>query len=279
MSRSKKFRKGKRQSGPADASQSARREVRALLHGAVVFGGLVAVVAAGIGVLRLERYVLTRDSFRRPPVLQLVDAPEGIRNELMAALDPVRRRIADILQADAWVKEVCAVRKYGGGRIDIRCEYRRPIALIQHNGLLYLVSQDQVRLPGTYVRDPRLMLVEGVGTPPPAPGKVWAAPDLKAAVGLAERLRHEPFAEQITGVLVDNYGGRVNPEEAHIRLATDRSGATIIWGSAPGEEQEENSIAEKIAILRENFRRFGRVDANRRTIDISVHPDRFTTPT
>ena len=254
----------------------------------MVLGGLVAVVGAGIGLLRLERHVLARDSFRQPPALQLVDVPEGIQSELLSALDPVRdtpwieaplcREIADILQANPWVKEVGAVRKYGTGRIEIRCEYRRPIAMIQHNGLLYLVSQDHVRLPGTYARAPGLILVEGVGTSPPAPGKVWAAPDLKAAIALAERLRNEPFADQITGVLVDNYGGRVSPEEAHIRLATDRAGTTILWGSAPGEELEENSVAEKIAILRENFRRFGRVDANRRTIDISVHPDRFTTP-
>ena len=254
----------------------------------VVIGVMAVVAGSAFGLHRLERHVLARDSFRPPPVLEFVGAPDGIRADLLVALEPVRqtawsdtklcRWIGELLEADPWVRRVRAVRKYGDGRIEIRCDYRRPAVMIPSDGLLYLVSQDQVRLPGTYMYEPGLLLVEGIASAPPPAGEVWAAPELNAAIRLADRLAGEPFCEQITGVLVHNYGGRIDSEEAHIRLATDRAGGTIIWGSAPGEELEENSVAEKIAILRENYRRFGRVDANRRMIDISIHPNRFTTP-
>ena len=252
----------------------------------------ITIVAAGIGgavaLRRVEQHVLARDRFTRPPVLQLLDTPEGIHDDIMAALEPARdtawgdarlcRSIGEILEANPWVQRVRAVRKYGDGRVRIRCDYRLPAAMIQVDGRLYLASDDGVRLPGTYAYSPGMTLVEGVASPPPQPGEVWDAPDLRAAIAVARHIEAEAFSNQIVGVAVHNYGGRVDSEEAHIRLMTDQAGGVIIWGSAPGEELEENSTEEKIAILRENYRRFGRVDAGRHTIDVSVHPDRFTAP-
>jgi hypothetical protein len=123
-----------------------------------------------------------------------------------------------------------------------------------------------------------MIVIQGVTSPPPGPGEVWDAPDLSAAGAVVDLLQDELFAGQITAVLAHNYGGRENSREAHLSLATDRPGGQIAWGSPPGEELAENSAAQKLAILRDNFRRFGRVDANRQIIDISIHPDRFTTP-
>jgi len=90
-------------------------------------------------------------------------------------------------------------------------------------------------------------------------------------------LYQEPFFDQISGILVDNYGGRRDKREPHVQLATAPEGGRIVWGSAPGEEIEENTVEQKLALLRENFRRWGRIDAGRWYIDISLFPDRFTT--
>lgn len=249
---------------------------------------VATVIGAAIALHRVEQYVLAHERFRHPPVLQLLDTPKGIHDDIMTALEPVRdtawgdarlcRRIGTIVEANPWVRRVRAVRKYGDGRVVIRCDHRRPAAMIQLDGRFYLASDDGVRLPGTYAYSPAMTLVEGVASPPPQPGEVWDTPDLRAAIAVAQRIEGEAFSDQITAVSVHNYGGRVDSEEPHIRLMTDQAGGAIIWGSAPGEELEENSAEEKIAILRENHRRFGRVDAGRHTIDVSIHPDRFTAP-
>ena len=66
---------------------------------------------------------------------------------------------------------------------------------------------------------------------------------------------------------------------AREQAARGGAGGRIIWGSAPGAEIEENTVAEKLELLRSNYRRFGRADAGRGVIDVSVHPDRIITPT
>ncbi len=250
--------------------------------------GLAVVIGGGLGLYRLEQYALGHARFQQPPLIQIVGAAPYVEEDILTDLQAVSqaswsesnlcRTISRIVEANPWVRQVDSVQKFADGRVVVHCEYRRPTVLVQYNGLFYLVSHDQVRLPGTYAYDAGLMLIQGVASAPPPAGQKWNAPDLAAGMAVARRLASESFAGQITGVQVDNYGGRVDREEAHIRLATDRAGHTIIWGSAPGEELEENTIVQKIAILRENFRKFGRVDADCHMIDISTHPHQFTTP-
>lgn len=291
MSRQKRSRrKGRRRRLIRPTWLSVAADTRRRLLGRTVIGLVIVVVLVGmmVGLHRLERVARQHDRFLRPADLHLLNAPPGIQTDLLTALEPVRetawgdpnlcRDIGVILENNPWVARVRSVRKHGTGRVDIDCRYREPVALVRGNQGLHLVTRDAIRLPGQYAYDPSLLVIEGVAVAPPPAGRVWEAPALRAGLAVADRLDGEPFAAQITGVLVDNYGGRIDKEAAHIRLATDRPGGTIIWGSAPGEELEETTASEKIAILRENFRRYGRVDAQRQTIDISIHPQRFMTP-
>ncbi len=88
----------------------------------------------------------------------------------------------------------------------------------------------------------------------------------------------QPYAGQVVAVSMHNYRGREDPYRSHIELVTDSGGNRILWGSAPGEELEENSAEQKLRILAENFRRHGRIDAHEPRIDISVFPSRFLIP-
>ena len=151
--------------------------------------------------------------------------------------------------------------------------------MVQSRDGFVLIDDEGVRLPGRYPYSSSFALIQGVAGRPPAPGQRWETGDVAAGLSLWKLLSAEPFAEQITAVLVHNYGGRQRAEAAHIELATDQAGGRVIWGSAPGEEIEENSAAQKLAILRHNHRLHGRIDAGRPVIDISTFPDRFTTPT
>jgi hypothetical protein len=117
-----------------------------------------------------------------------------------------------------------------------------------------------------------------VGQPPPAPGAAWEGDDLRSGLAVIGAVEAQPFASQITAVLVGNFDGRTDPRRSHLELATDQAGGRIRWGSAPGSELEENTVGQKLAILLENFRQTGRVDAHHPVIDVSTFPDRFTIP-
>ena len=267
------------------AKDGAGRRAVVLVVLQVCAGGAL-IVGTGIGLTRLETKVHAAPRFRQPPVIELIDVPEGLRNTMVAKLAPFEAvsgyepgmcaKIGRALESDPWVQQVKRVRTTPDLRLEISCEYRLPAALVQIDSGFYLVDDRQVRLPGVYGYQDSLPLIQGVAGDPPPPGEVWDGADLAAGMRLARFLAPESFAEQITGIQVHNYAGRCAPRSAHIVLTTDRAGSLIKWGSAPGEEVEENGARRKIAILRHNFERFGRVDAGLRAIDISVYPDRFT---
>ncbi len=262
----------------------------------VVFatGGFVALCAAGVlGVGRLEGHVRRLLLDNRPdPVVEFIDLPKelyGLANQdLQQSLFEVLGRdwvedrmcgeIAARMESVAWVSRVQYVRRTGGGRFEISCRYRMPVAIVRVDDDAYLVDEEAVRLPGLYIPHPAWRIIEGVAAGPPAPGQPWVGDDIRAAISVLTALRREPFGDQIVGVGVGNHGGRKDPRVAHIELLTDRPGGRIRWGSAPGRELEESGVQQKLALLRENFGKTGRADAHFPVIDISVYPDRFTVP-
>ncbi len=253
--------------------------------------GMVAVllVVLTYGLLRVEQSVTTTPAYREgSPEIAIVDVPPGLEDIMREAVRPFAKgawfdgalcaELGIALEETGWVRRVESVHRFADRRVEVKCVYRCPAALVQTHSGFFLVDQDCVRLPGCYENHPSMMLIQGVACPAPKPGEIWDADDLRAGVELIKILSNESYSTQITAVLVQNYGGRVNPDRAHIALATDRAGERILWGSAPGGEVEENSVEEKLRILRSNYRRFGRVDATRGVIDISVHPDRIIAP-
>ena len=267
------------------SSERRHRRLMLAFKGACL---LAVSVGAGYGLLRLERSVLASPQFNGPAQIRLVDAPPDLSEELMASLErfvevpwsspTLTGEIAATLGQVAWVKEVVRVRRYRDGVVEVDCSYRDPAAMVQMGGGFYLVDEECVRLPGRYRYDPSFKLVQGVQGQAPEPGRAWESPDLRAGLEVARLLAAEAFAGQVVAVLVQNYGGRVDNRAAHLELATDRPGRRIIWGSAPGEELEENTVAQKIAILRANYDRFGHIGAHREVIDISILPDRIHSP-
>ena len=251
---------------------------------------LIAVIAAAcVGLARMDHWVHGRPAFAAPARVMLVNAPDDLVDAIRTTLSPFEhhpwsraglcREISDALESDPWVERVLSVRRFGDGRIDVRCRYRTPVAMVQTPDGFLLVDGAGVRLPGVYEYDAAYMLIQGVTTPPPAPGEVWDTGQVCCGVQLVRLLDGEAFADQITAVLVHNYKGRQDRSAPQLELATTRPGGRIIWGSPIGEEIEENSAAEKLELLRANYARFGRADANRRVIDVSVLPDRTYIPT
>jgi hypothetical protein len=259
----------------------------------VVVGCVLAFFGAWFGLNRLDQHVdrlLLRE--RPDPTVEFVDLPRELyalaNHDLHRGLfdvlgrewtdEALCRDVATRLRQVGWVARVNHVRRTGGGRLEISCTYRSPAALVMEGETGYLIDGEAVRLPGTYVAHPAWRRLEGVAKDVPAPGAAWEGDDIRAGLEVLAVVTGEPYSDQIAGVCVENFAGRRDPRGSHIELLTDRPGGRIRWGSAPGLELEENGVPQKLALLRENFGRTGRVDAQHAVIDISVFPDRFTVP-
>ncbi len=279
--KAKKKSKKKRKHAAAGLIRVASRLLLPGIAFAAVLGSLT------FGLRSLEAYVLVADpKFDKPPEILLTDVPEGLREQIENVIAPylrekwiaddLCRRIGRSLEDSAWVREVRSVHRYADGLITVSCTYRQPVALVQaEEGFYALSAADGTRLPGRYGYDPAYVILQGVGALPPEPGGRWPGDDVVAGLKLIDLLHDEPFFDQLTGVLLDNFRGRIDKRQPHIQLAAAPSGGRIVWGSAPGEEVEENTIDEKIRLLWENYRLWGRIDAGRDSIDISVYPEHF----
>ncbi len=282
-----------------------RRSSRiAALFGSIPVGRILIVAVAGLSVVgvaiggsyalgRLNAHVDGLVLSERPEAtVSFIDMPPLLRDlalhDLNTSLSDLTRRpwtddalcreMAGRLESVGWMAKVHFVRRTAEGVFEISGKYRLPVALVQRDSRFFLVDGTSVRLPGTYAYHPAWKIVQGVVAPPPGAGERWEAEDLSAGLDVLSAIRDEPFGEQITGVLVDNFAGRRDARSVHIELATDRSGGRIRWGSAPGKEVEENLVHQKIALLRGNYGITGRADATHAVIDISTFPDRYTIP-
>lgn len=269
---------------------TTRKGLRLALAGSAVAG---MVFALATGVRRLEAHVadLARGD-RGDATVTFLDLPPTVAALASESLDRCAsrfleepwtddrlcRRMAQAIAENAWVERVDYVRRTSQPRFEVSCRFRIPTALVQSGTDFFFVDGSGVRLPGVYPYDQAWTLIQGVAAPPPTDGTQWSGRDLQAGLQVLAAIRREPFAEQITAVIVDNFEGRIDRLASHIELATDQSGGRIRWGSAPGAELVENSVSQKLALLRENFMRTGRVDGGQLVIDVSTYPDRVRIP-
>jgi hypothetical protein len=197
------------------------------------------------------------------------------------------------LRANPWVRDVHQVRRvYGqrpGDTLEVDCEFRAPIALVQWGEYYWLVDGEGMKLPEQFTashvpkivigRDGRMniRIIEGVRQPPPETGKKWAGQDLAAGLGLVKLLYGKPYAEELVSVNVANFAGRIDPREAQLVLRT-KYATEVRWGR-PLDAKDffaEVPVSRKLEDLRAITQQYGRVDAGRPWIDIRY--DKVTYP-
>lgn len=270
--------------------EKRRRAVRGLALLVVI---LLLLGGLAVGTARLEAHVERQQLSAFPDArVEFVDLPSSLHalaaSDLHSAAAPLLdgawtdprlcERMANRIDRVGWVEKINFVRRLADATFAVSAGYRMPVAMIQQGTDFLLADRHAVRLPGRYRYDDAWILIQGVAADAPDPGESWVGDDIRAALQVIDWIAREPYARQITAVLVQNHGGRENRLASHIELATDRAGGRIYWGSAPGREFEENTAAVKTALLRANYAATGRCDAGYPVIDISTYPDRFTVP-
>jgi cell division septal protein FtsQ len=192
---------------------------------------------------------------------------------------------AEKLRANPWVAKVNQVRRvYGqqpGDTLEVDCDFRAPIALVQWDNSYWLVDNDGVVLPEkfsadnlekiTIGRDGRtcFRIIQGVHMAPPASGKKWVGADLVAGLDLVKLFDGKLYLDDVRAIDVTNFGGRVRRADPQITLATRYN--TQIWWGRPINAKDafvEARAARKLEILRAVVKQDGRIDANHAYVDV-----------
>src|SRR5258708_10882249 len=176
-------------------------------------------VGAAVGYFRLRTFVEQRLAFpAEPPRVVLKNRPvwmtDFLADQIIDTVRPPAARSAldqkmlvavyEILKTNPWIKQVKQVRRaYGkkpGDTIEIDCDYRAPIALVQYGQVYALVDAEGVKLPELFSAGqlPRIMfgengrvnirVIEGVAKAPPEPGRKWVSDDLSAGLEMVQLL-------------------------------------------------------------------------------------------
>jgi hypothetical protein len=228
---------------------------------------LVLLGAAVYGLERVKAHVYTQPEFQPEVKVELGDPPGWVNAEgwnervLQSVVLPedaqpldysLLANVADQMAEGGWVSKVEQVTRETDGTIRIDCEYRRPIAMLLVNDRFVPVDEEGFRLPESYKEEnvtesSGWLRVFGVRARMPDVNGQFVEDDAHAAIELAKLISEQDFAPRITSINVENFRGRVDRRKSHIFL-TPRGGRKdqIAWGSAIGEEIEEEPAIEKL---------------------------------
>ncbi len=237
----------------------------------------VAVVVGAwiIGVPRLQAFA-SHDRFAGRIEIRFVNTPAWLTPEIHERLirsastcitgDPLHSpdlvECREVLINSGWFEAVNQVRRARPDLIEIDAEFARPYAVIRDDEGDHLVDVIGRLLPwawpkGESSKRTRLTAIAGAHFPrPQMPGTQWEGTDVIAGIRLLNLIDRQVWKDQVIEIDVSGY---VRGEP--VKLRTD-NGTTIVWGSAPGEEQALEVLADgKINRLNYLFATYRRIDA------------------
>jgi hypothetical protein len=279
----------------------------------VVVHSLIAL-ALGSGCFvaysEMRRYVdQSVEQPTEPPLIVFKDRPtwmtDLVASQLAASFRPAKPlsvfdrevlvQTTKKLKANPWIDQVHQVRRvYGaqaGDTIEVSCDFRAPMALVQNGSDYWFVDSQGIKLPERFVAEDvrkivfssngrtNIRVIEGVhNRPPQLAGHKWTGEDLAAGLELVRRLYGVPFADEIVQVNVENFGGRIDPREAQLVLVT-RYNTHVRWGRPWGSVDAFIEVRPEVKLdrLRSIVDKYGRVDAKQRWVDVRF--DKITYPT
>ena len=249
-------------SADSDERRPIRRLMRRLVKAPAAFSVLWPMLLIVGGYAAWHRWgtvhVASQYSGIDPTMIEVTDPPSHVRSNIVKAvyrdtameglsiLDrQATAKIASAFSMHPWVRKVVGVRKLPGGAIDVRLEYRSPVAMVhvfkpndpETRSYFFPVDGDGVLLPGNefaeaetrnfiYIEVPGVYTNNAVGTP-------FGDQRVEAASRLAAVLSDYREDAQIRSIGV--HGDPRQTEVPQMEL-TMHSGARVTWGSPPGNE-------------------------------------------
>ena len=249
-------------SADTDEHRPIRRLLRRLIKAPAALSILWPVLLVIGGYVAWHRWgsihVANQYSGIDPTLIQVNDPPPFVRTNVIKAvyrdtamdglslLDrQATAKIASAFSMHPWVRNVVGVRKLPGGVIDVRLEYRKPVAMVHvfkpdpadTRSYFFPVDGEGVLLPPSEfaqaeTRDYIFIEVPGVYSTN-AVGTLFGDRRVEAAARLAEVLA--PFREVAQLRSIGVHGDPRQTDVPQLELTT-QSGSRLFWGSPPGSE-------------------------------------------
>jgi hypothetical protein len=232
----------------------------------------------------LEEYrVSTKDVRISPPnrwvprdLIERLLADSGIPVEVSLLDESLAARLSQAFAASPWITRVETVRISRQHGIEARLEYRMPVAMVETRTGVYPVDRDGVLLPPSDFTPEDIAafpLLRGVAHPPgAAAGATWNDPLVVSGARLAEALTpNGDLVRYWQQFGLDSIVVLTQPADGTAEFALVTSGGSrILWGRAPGDDDLEPSVAQKISRLENYIAGHGPLDGaeGRRQIDI-----------
>jgi hypothetical protein len=242
----------KQRSAPRSAKAKQPRATSMAVSLVVTVGVAGAICAAAIGAYKLSnvaRTYLMQQGHYDIAVrdFEITPLPIWIKSDLLAEvqrlagmadkLNTLDEKLSqDVQRAFAmhpWVKEVVEVRVIRPSRVQVKLEYREPVAVVHTTRLLKAVDREGVLLPHTLDPDTQVYLtITGIRSTPSGPaGTKWDDAALAAGISVADALSPHHRHLGIGTIDVSSFRpGNSNP--GSIFLLTEH-GTRVKWGRPP----------------------------------------------
>ena len=167
---------------------------------------------------------------------------------------------ANALASTGWFQEVTQVRWVNDNEAIVSASFLIPFARVQDkHGIVYIDNQGR-RLPtrpGAIIKPNYhfITLIQPNFDRPQRSGLQWSGEDILDAISLLKLIYNKPWATQIAAINLSRFSS-----SGSMILETNKQ-SIFIWGSAPGEEQRLEALADhKIYRLNHIYKQHGQID-------------------
>ncbi len=207
-----------------------------------------------------------------PTLIEITPPPEFVRSDVvqtvyrdtamegLSLLDhQATAKIASAFSTHPWVRRVVSVRKLPGGAVDVRVDYRQPVAMVRvpmrdskSDGFgFFPIDADGVLLPPTDFSSAETKNYIHIKVPDAYPtggaGSRFGDARIEAAAMLAGIL--SPYREIVGIVGIEATGDPRQTPVPQLELTT-KDNQRLSWGSPPGRElQGETNAMVKLKLL------------------------------
>ena len=228
-------------------------------------------------------YQLTTDSIHLDEIphwvpqdlLQQVIRQSDLPTTFSLLDDSLVQTLAEAFEQHPWVDSVESVRKHPDAGIEVKLNYRQPVAMVEVSEGLLPIDGSAVLLPPidfSYADTQRYPHIEGTITIPDSEvGKVWEDRRIQGAARIAAALQTEWQELKLKSILLPIDEGSTDEADALSFVLKTEGGSRIHWGRAPESGHPgELTVAQKIGRLQQYLQQFGSFDAPHGPYEIDI---------
>lgn len=173
-------------------------------------------------------------------------------------------RVGKAMTGSGWFEESPQVTRGTGARVVVQGAWRVPAAVVRRDGVEQLISWEGLPMPYSKpAGESKFPVIESpaVKAPGTKSGDVdyataWAGDDIAASLELLQVLLRQPWAGQVAGIDVSNFG------RDHVLVISTTFGTKVVWGGRVSKPAlGEVSSAQKISHMTRLFTEHKRIDA------------------